>query len=158
MISLNTLTSKFDYHSDGYLIWKDHQKMTGKKAGYVNGAGYVAVGIDYKMYMAHRLIFLYHHGYLPEYIDHIDGNPQNNRIDNLREATLTTNQYNKKIPSHNTSGYKCVRWDKVNEKWAVGVRKDGKYHWGGRFDDIHEAGKKAKEMIEQLHGEFARCE
>lgn len=161
MISQNTLKTKFDYHPDGYLVWKYNPNFTnprnGKKAGSTDKRGRVRIMVEGKQYLSHRLIFLYHHGYLPELIDHIDYDHTNNRIDNLREATHSTNKMNRTMPSHNTSGYKCVtKYRGKRGGWIVQVVKEGKTHFAGPFDDVHEAGAKAKEMVEELHGEFAR--
>jgi len=65
------------------------------------------------------LIFLYHHGYLPKFVDHIDGNKKNNRIENLREATKSQNAMNQKVSTRNTSGIKGVMWHKRDKKWFV---------------------------------------
>ena len=92
-------------HKDGVLYWKRTcgRKIKGNQAGWIS-KGYVMVGIGGEVHPAHRIIFLMHHGYCPEYIDHIDGNRSNNKIENLRPATLNENARNCKKPSHNTSG------------------------------------------------------
>lgn len=90
--------SLFDY-KDGNLYWKvrkAYRIKIGDLAGYVNITGYQEVIIDGKSYKAHRLIFLYHHGYLPKFLDHIDCNKLNNDINNLREATKSQNKMNQR--------------------------------------------------------------
>ena len=49
-------------------------------------------------------------------IDHIDGNSKNNKIENLREATLSQNCQNQKIRNTNTSGTKGVWFHKQSNK------------------------------------------
>lgn len=62
-----------------------------------NTLGYIAVGIDYHRYYAHRLVWLYMFGTMPKRtIDHINGNPSDNRLCNLRECSHADNQKNQK--------------------------------------------------------------
>ena len=73
----------FEYR-DGELYWKvkySQRVKIGAKAGALDGDEYFRISINGKRYLNHRLIFLMHHGYLPEYLDHIDGNPSNNKIE-----------------------------------------------------------------------------
>lgn len=56
--------------------------------------GYYTGTINGVRWKAHRLVFALEHGYLPEFIDHIDGDPCNNRVDNLRACTRTVNNQN----------------------------------------------------------------
>ena len=83
----------------------------GDIAGYYRKDGYYVVFFGGKSHLGHRLIFLYYHGNLPVLIDHIDQNPRNNQIENLRESTKKLNAYNSKMFKHNTSGIKGVSWD-----------------------------------------------
>lgn len=96
-----------------------------------------------------------HHGYLPEQIDHIDGNGLNNKIENLRAATPLQNSRNQKIRNDSGSGIKNVRWDKRKKKWQVRLRLEGKEKHIGYFDDIFIAGKVAIESRNKYFGEFA---
>jgi hypothetical protein len=108
-------------YEDGYLISFKRLK-TGKPVGFINtDTGYVQVGINKKLYQAHRLIFLYHKGYLPKTIDHIDQNKSNNKIENLREVTTSENCHNQTKRKTNKSGYKGVSYHKASKKWAAQV-------------------------------------
>tara|TARA_R110000851_G_scaffold10268_2_gene37205 strand:+ start:643 stop:1125 length:483 start_codon:yes stop_codon:yes gene_type:complete len=60
-----------------------------------NSSGYHRVTIDGKTRYLHRITFLFLYGYLPEIVDHIDGNPSNNSKGNLRAATAEENSMNK---------------------------------------------------------------
>lgn len=87
----------FDYQ-DGVLYWKNPTHKTvkpGTKAGCLNGQGYIQVGIQGFFVKAHRIIFVWHHGYEPKEIDHLDRNRRNNRIENLRECTRSENMKNR---------------------------------------------------------------
>ena len=93
------LNELFEY-KNGFLYRRKSEKgqrYVGKQAGTLRKDGYYSVRVNGSLYLAHRLIFLMHHGYLPEMIDHIDGNPSNNLITNLREATNQQNQFNSKL-------------------------------------------------------------
>ena len=76
------------------------------------------------------------HGELPEFIDHIDGNSLNNRIENLREATNSQNCMNGKLRKTNKSGHKNVYWHKSAKKWSVEIKVFGKKKYFGLFDDL----------------------
>jgi hypothetical protein len=149
----------FDY-KDGALHWKqslNRRIRIGSRAGSLNKQdGRVQVRINGSMYKAHRLVFLWHHGYLPEYIDHIDGNPANNRIENLRECSLSQNQWNRKVCKNNTSGYKGVWFSKQTNKWQVEVHSEGRKYYGGLFADAESANKAAIELRKSLHKDFAK--
>jgi len=74
---------------------------------------------------AHRLVWLYHHGFMPKMVDHIDGDTKNNRIENLRECNNAQNQYNGRRKSNNHSGYKGVAFCKGYRKpWRARIVVD----------------------------------
>jgi hypothetical protein len=97
--------------------------------------------INQKAHLAHRLVFLYHRGYLPEFIDHIDQNKLNNKIENLREITNSENQHNKGLNRNNSSGYKGVSWKRNHKKWRAGVQVNKKEIHLGYYDTPEEAYK-----------------
>lgn len=59
-------------------------------------------------------------------IDHIDGNPQNNRLENLRLVTQKTNSRNCRISTNNRSGHLGVYWDVRDRKWFAEIGVDGR--------------------------------
>ncbi len=148
--------SAFDYQ-DGNLIRKiGRAGEVGQVAGCVHkGTGYIHVKIKGKAYKAHRLIFLYHHGYLPDFVDHIDGDKTNNKIENLRAATKEENCRNQKVRSTNKSGYKGVKWVEHCKKWQVEVCKNYKQLRFGMYEDLELAGLVAIEATELIHGRFS---
>ena len=154
-IDQNLLNQIFEYH-DGSLYWKINVGLAVKneKAGFVGSAGYVRVGLLGKEYREHRLIYLYHHGHLPEFVDHIDGNRLNNHIENLRQATRAENNRNSKINSKNVSGVKGVHWNKKANKWESYCGVNGKRHYLGIYTNKEDAIKVVKEFREIHHGEF----
>lgn len=146
----------FDYQ-DGELFWKVDRRKTkvGAKAGRTKSNGYCEVRLDGRLQGTHRLIFIMFHGFLPRIIDHIDGNPSNNAIENLREATHAENMRNSKRPKNNTSGFKGVYFDKRNKTWIAQCVKDNRNNYLGSFDDIHEAANAVLQFRKENHGEFA---
>ena len=117
---------------------------------------YQKIKIKNKTLLLHRVIFLFHHGYLPDFIDHIDGNCLNNKIENLRPATKAENCRNRSISSTNTSGFKGVSWCKVRNKWNAYCTVNYKKHNLGYYKDIHEAKDKVIEFRKIHHKEFCR--
>ena len=155
-ISHDYVLSAFDYQ-DGNLIRKiGRAGEVGQIAGCLHkGKGYIHVKIKAKSFKAHRLVFLYHNGYLPDFVDHIDGNKRNNKIENLREATKEENCQNQKVRSTNTSGCKGVSWDKVKSKWKVALCKNYKSIYFGLYEDLELASLVAMEATELIHGRFS---
>lgn len=154
----------FDYR-DGNLYWKRskaHCVEVGDRAGTSHPNGYRKIQINGKQYFAHRLIFLYHHGYLPEFLDHIDSEKSNNEISNLREATHQENHRNQKKRKHHngkptSSRFKCVCWNKRAKKWMAYITIKGKQKHLGYYDldsEIDAALAYDRAAIE-LDGEFA---
>lgn len=159
MITQELLNNLF-YYADGALYWQIDRNYKSKKdtrAGHLGKLHrYRTVKIKNKSIAEHRAIFLMHYGYLPEFIDHIDGNNLNNRIENLREATCSQNQYNAKLRKDSGSGIKNVRWHKATQKWTVVIRINKKETYFGIYDDIELAELVAIEARNKFHKEFAR--
>ena len=147
----------FDY-KDGNLYWKkkaSKKTVIGEMAGTQVDSRYGRLQVNKKLYLTHRLIFLWHHGYLPKFIDHIDGNSKNNRIENLRETTISLNLANTKKPKHNTSGYKNVIWHPTRNKWQVRIQINKKGKSFGYYKDLELANLVATEVRNKYFGEFA---
>ncbi len=151
-ITKDLLHALFDYE-DGKLYWKDKHE---KEAGSVGNRGYRCVCINYRKYMAHRLIWIMHGNDPVEMLDHIDGDQLNNKIENLRAATNSQNQRNQKLRKDSTSGIKGVSWIKAHKRWAGQVWHKGTLYRAGYFKDKDECAAAVRELRESLHGEFAR--
>jgi hypothetical protein len=156
-ISQTDVKNLFEY-KDGILFWKSDRARgkikAGSVAGNITSMGYARVMINYKEYQLHRIIFLLHHGYFPNVIDHINNNTLDNRIENLREATDQTNQYNRRRGKNNSSGCKNVSWNKANNVWQVHVRWNKKVKsW--YVKDFELAELIAHEARDLYHGRFA---
>jgi hypothetical protein len=148
-------------YRDGNLYWKINPTpfiSVGDKAGDINPTnGYERIKILRRSYLKHRLIFLYHHGYLPEFpkvVDHIDGNILNNHIENLRESTKSQNRWNSKVQHNTISGIKGVYWVKKTGKWKAAIEINKKRYYLGEFLDKMEAAKVVQEFREKHHGKY----
>lgn len=155
MVTQEQVKELFDYR-DGELYWKVFKPHTkkDKPVGYV-AKKYKIVSIDYKNYLNHRIIFLWHHGYLPKEIDHIDGNPLNNKIENLRAATRQQNMFNKLANPINKTGIKNVVWVEEKKKYKVQLNINKKYIFLGYYKDLELAELTAIEARNKYHKEFA---
>lgn len=126
-----------------------------KEAGFKHKTkGYWIVKVNSTSEQLHRLIFLFHKGFLPAVVDHINGNIDDNRIENLREADQQKNSRNSKRRSTNTSGVKGVHWHKRDCKWVAQLRYGGKLHSLGYFSSIDEAAAEVAKARASHHGEF----
>ncbi len=146
-------------YCDGKLFWKFPKAKkikVGQEAGSHKEKGYYHLGIDGTNYLVHRLIFCMHHGFMPEFVDHIDGNPSNNKIENLRVATRSQNNCNSKIQKNNTSGVRGVAWNQRQQKWQVRCQVNKKKIHLGYFADFELAEFLAQEARSLYHGEYAR--
>lgn len=159
---LNYCQEYFRY-SKGKLYWKkkpSRRVNVGDEAGSINN-GRRRIKLNDKQHYSYRLIFLMHHGYLPEFIDHKDGDRLNDKIGNLRPATRSQNGHNAKRHKNNTSGIKGLTvWEPGRiTYWKGQVMVGGKKHI--KTFPHSDAGKVLaekwlKKTRKELHKEFAR--
>lgn len=118
----------------------------------------ICIQVNGNKYLAHRIIWEMHHGPIPDgmKVDHRDMDPWNNRLVNLRLATNSQNMCNRPKQANNTSGYKGVCWDAVNEKWMAQIRAGGVSRILGRFHTAEEAYEAYCDAAKAAHGEFFR--
>lgn len=103
-------------------------------------------------YYAYRLIFAYHYGRWPlDELDHIDGDPGNDRIENLREVSHAENMKNRKMTGATKTGVLGVQLYKPTGKWRAKIRVGGRCFYLGYFDDFSEA-VAARQAAEVYHG------
>jgi len=153
-LSYNATTGKFFWlsrHDGKFKCWVDARRWNGHYAGKEAGSksgpakGYVAIKIALvgDMFFAHRIAAL-HLNLIQTYgdkrqIDHIDGNPLNNKAENLRACTRSINGRNRKRHCDNTSGISGVRFLKKLRKFTAAGRSQNKSIHLGCFDTIFEA-------------------
>lgn len=153
-IDLALLKERYEYR-DGRLFHKQKRgnRAAGAEVGSKSAQGYLITKIDGAPLKVHRIIFAMHHGYFPETVDHINGDPGDNRIENLRAATQAENVINSF--RHSPSGERGVKWRKDLGKWEAGVTLARKYTYLGVYQDKAQAAQVAREARKKLHGEFA---
>lgn len=169
-----TLPALLDYDPDsGKLFWKSrpiemfkskrgfstwNSRFAGNEAFTASTNGYRVGPVNYKLCMAHRVVWAMTYGYWPEYdVDHINGDRADNRLVNLREASRSENNCNSGVRSDNSSGYRGVSWHSQYGKWEARIYADCVKHHLGYFstkEDAHSAYVKASK---ELHGEFSRA-
>lgn len=148
-------------YRDGNLYWRIKcgrgiavKRPGDKVATAPDSLKYCYVTWKRKHYAVHRVVFLLVHGWLPDCIDHIDGNPSNNAVGNLRPVTRLQNQYNRRINTKTKTGIKNVT--PHQGKWQVRFSFKGKTRHFGCFEDIDLAELVAQEVRSLYHKEFAR--
>jgi len=127
-----------------------------QKAGSPSTEGYVQIMVCARKYPAHHLAWLYVHGVMPDHVDHINQIKADNSIGNLRLATQSQNNMNKKVQSNNKTGLKGVYLYKKNMKYTAAIKANGKRHYLGYFDTQEEAHQAYIKASGELHGQFAR--
>jgi hypothetical protein len=120
------------------------------------GNGYVQASRgDFTIYL-HRLIA----GAGPkDYVDHINGDPLDNRSANLRLCNASQNHANRGADRRrlgSTSRHKGVSWDKRRSKWVAHVHVDGRTRYLGRYASEDEAALAYNAAAVEAWGEFAR--
>lgn len=156
-IFISRVRELFDYHEDGFLIWRirpyKSRVEVGKIAGGPDGShGYWKVQIDCRQYPVHRIIWLWHYGEMPKnQIDHRNGIRHDNRIENLREATIRENGQNRGKGKNNTSGHIGVSWHEGGKSWEVRIQVNKKSFYIGNFKDYEQACKAQEEAKTNLH-------
>jgi len=148
-----------EYRADGVLYWKagiGKRRNEGKIAGSRAPSGYVLIGIDGKIYPAHRIVWCFHHGTWPPMIDHINGNRSDNRIENLRECSPSQNQWNRKAQEGAVS-IKGVQYrpDRKKKRYIARINVKGKEHYLGAFETAEAAAEAVIFARNNYHGEFA---
>lgn len=153
MPSQERLRELFDYNpTTGNLHWKVKRphREPGDVAGTKSPTAY-RVDIKDRHYMLHRVIWVMHFGAIPDglFIDHINGDPYDNRLENLRLVTNRLNMMNRKLSRTNTSGAMGVV--KVGKKWRAQLKVFGVRHIIGIFENFEDA-VKARRDAEREHG------
>lgn len=136
VLNYNPLTGIFTW-----LVRTAQRVHVGDVAGCKNGHGYVYISVAGKQYPAHRLAWFYVYGVWPPHdIDHIDMDPLNNAISNLRLATRGENEQNRRGANHNSkSGIRGVWWNKRLKKWIPQIGVGGKVMHLGCFSKVEDA-------------------
>lgn len=139
----------------------------GQEAGCTNPRGYIQIRIDGSLYLAHRLAFVWMEGSIDRQrqVDHIDGDPSNNRWANLRLTTQSQNAANSRKPKHyrgapTASRFKGVhRTSSKKSPWTSQIRNPdtGERVYLGCFPTEELAHEAYVSAIPYFYGEFGRA-
>ena len=144
-LSAETVRELLGYDPEtGVFRWKKrvaHRVQAGDVAG-TDGIRARRLMILSKPFLAHRVAWLYVHGRWPDgVIDHINRDPFDNRIANLRDVTQRENIQNASMSRRNTSGVRGVFWRADRGSWRAEIKVDYKSKYLGDFKTLEEASK-----------------
>ena len=144
---------------DGELIYKVNRGSRARIGGVAGclhkASGYLVVRVADKLHKAHRLIFLMGHGYLPKYIDHINGARSDNRLENLRAISSSENHRNIFKRANCSSRYKGVYAYKPYNNWKAQGNIEGKTIHIGYYNDPVFAANAVDMFNRKCNDEFA---
>ena len=159
-LSYERLRETLDYHMEtGAFFWRIPRRGTkaSGNVGSIDSNGYLDICIDGRHYPSHRLAWFWVTGRWPEAdIDHINGFRLDNRFQNLREATRAQNLANRRMPKHNTSGYKGIVLHKPSGRWIARIAINRQVTYLGYFDTAEDAHLAYARAAAEHHGKFAR--
>lgn len=125
-------------------------------AGYCGPDGYWRIQVGGKLWLLHRLAWLYMTGEQPPMIvDHIDRDPANNKWANLRAATKSQNNANSHTRVRSATGFKGVFHHK--RKFRAQISVEGRCKYLGLFASPEEAHAAYVRAAEAQFGSFARA-
>lgn len=157
-LDYDPLTGAFTWKHRPSCSKQRNTRFAGKEAGCTyrkkRKDGYTVrlIGVDYTMYLASRLAWLYMTGAWPKaQIDHINHDSADNRFANLREVDNVENHKNRPRQNNNSSGVTGVAWHKRDGCWRVHITVGGKHISGGYFKSFEEAVAKRKELEAQYN-------
>ena len=154
-LTLDEIKNLLDYDEEtGIFTWNYREggtrgdKLFNKRfAGNIAGGcsvkaddGYLRIKIKGRVIKAHRLAVAFRDGEFPDgYVDHINGDIQDNRIINLRVVDKTGNGRNQKRYKNNKSGYSGVFWSETKQKWGAQIGSSETREHLGYYDTKDEA-------------------
>jgi hypothetical protein len=157
-LTADRLRELLDYNQEtGVFTWRDKRGPRAKHAGVAgcisSDSGYRMIRLDFRLYRAHRLAWLYVFGKWPaEQIDHINGDRADNRLANLREASNRLNCENKRRAQKNSaSGVLGVSWNKRNKMWSAKLSHRNSEVFCRYFHDIEDARQAYLDAKRRLH-------
>lgn len=149
LLSYDRLTGNFTW-----LVKIADKIKVGAVAGTTNGSGYRQIRIHNRIYLAHRLAWLYEFGEFPcELLDHVNRNRSDNRIENLRECNQSQNMQNAPKQKRSTSGVRGVSFHSKSKKWRAEITISGSSKYLGLFANKADAiaARKAAEITYHLY-------
>ena len=146
----------YDEHT-GLFTWrvqKSKRLNVGQQAGTLSNRGYFLISFDAKKYQSHRLAWFYVHGVWPSVVDHINGDPLDNRICNLRDVSVSVNCQNLHRATVNSKVGVLGVVQRPNGKFVANIRPPGgRPKYLGQFATADEAGAAYLTAKKALHSE-----
>jgi len=147
----------------GSLVWKPradnsrgfNDRYAGNIAGNIDTHGYRRITIGGEKYWAHRLVWRMLTGEQPPMVDHINGEPDDNRIANLRAADHAQNLQNRGPSTNSKTGVKGVHFSKAAKRYTAQICVRRQRLTLGLFDTVEEAAAAYADAAARYHGEFA---
>lgn len=161
-LSRDKVASALHYDPDTGEFTRVSGPKRGKKAGYFNQKGRKRILIFGQVFLASRLAWLLYHGTWPEEtVDHINGDPSDDRIVNLRLASESEQQWNKSVNRNNASSVKGVSFNKRRAEaglppWEAYITIFYKRDHLGYFASLDEATQARQEAEMAYHGSYTR--
>ena len=149
--SQDELNETFIY-KDGNLLRATNRKPVGT----LLNTGYTHVGFKNNVYLIHRIIYIMHHGDIPEnmVVDHKDNDKTNNLISNLQAISQNNNVKKQKLHEQNKSGYRGCR--KIAEgQYRAQISVNGTNNYIGTFSTMEDAARAYNGVARILYGDFA---
>ena len=149
MLTQEEINEIFEYDDIvGQLRWRVNfsKKKIGQIAGFVGNRGYRRIYYNYRFYNAQRLIWILHYGYIPDQIDHINHDRDDNHISNLRDVNASLNQQNQKPSKKPGSSIPGVYYDSRIKRYRVRLYINKKMVNFGTFIDKDIAEQHGLEM------------
>lgn len=159
MPSLERLRELFDYNQDGTftrLISCGNQKKGVIAKGKLEKHGYKRILVDGDHYLFHRIVWQWHYGDDPKFVDHINNDRGDSRIENLRRVDKNQNCQHQLLPKNNTSGFFGVSWYKKKSSWKVSITTNHVKKSLGQSKDLKTAVLKYNDACIKYHGEFGK--
>lgn len=154
VITKELASRTWDYNRETGEFSRKKWVMNGKKGGFIDKHGYIIVCVNSRKVFAHRLAWLICYGNMPERdLDHINGIPSDNRICNLRLATVSENRRNSSVRKDSATGVKGVR--QINQKFQAYIRVNRVRLNLGVFPSLHEASEAYDLAAKKYFGAFA---
>ena len=143
-------------HFNGERIWRAwNARHSGREAGQTLPSGYHRVAVCNTQYRVNRVITKLMTGEdPPRTVDHHDGDPSNDKWENLRPATQQEQNWNQGLRKNNTSGFRGVY--RFEKKWVAAITKERSFINLGLYGTPEEAAAAYGVEARKLHGKFYR--
>ena len=156
MVPREELEELFDYEEGKiygkWVEWRrksSNSRVYQRELGSVNSSGHLVVAFRDKRgkrhsELVHRIVYMMHYGHVPSMLDHIDRDPKNNSIENLRPADKSLNSQNRGAQKNTKHGLRGIYKDKLGG-YCVYIGIDNKRHNIGRTTCLGQAWRMRKD-------------